>query len=49
MKSFRWSGWIKPDNQPLPEDVAIYGGNFALDKNGKPITRTDEEMENCDD
>lgn len=30
-------------------EYVCYRGNLALDKEGKPITRTDEEMDNFDD
>lgn len=37
------------DEVEAGESFIVYEGNFALDENGKPITRTDEEMENCDE
>lgn len=31
------------------KEYIVFGGNFALDKDGNPITRTEEEMENIED
>lgn len=30
-KPFIWSGWIKPTNQTVVEDVTIFRGNFVME------------------
>lgn len=51
-KGFKWNKFVTTTTQEVLNNAMInyivYGGNFAKDKNGNSITRTDEEMENID-
>jgi len=45
MKYFVWNGFLKCTNPSETKEYTIYSGNFAKDKDGNSIVRTDEEME----
>jgi len=46
---FVFKEFTKTFNQSEATAFHVMKGNFAKDENGNPITRTEEEMDNCED